>query len=631
MKEGLSERLFINRLCNESKAGEKFCFILGSGASWSSGIPTGREFMRHWREELLAEEEHTPGYLSDLCRQVGLSPEEFDRIVRSREEPNSEDYFTLYDLRFEGKPVEAAQYLENAMANKFPGCGHCFLATFLHKTPNRLVITTNFDSLVEDALFIYHSAHPRVLGHESLAPFLSSNLNRPVVAKIHRDLFLAPKNRKKELENLEEAWKAPLTKVLSEYIPIVIGYGGGDQTLMSLLEQIQLRNIYWCLRNEKPSPRIEKILEQNHGEWVPILGFDELLFQINERYPYKNSLGDPGQYIVHVAEERRKKFNSSVDKVKERYATVEKEWISGISADTTGVAAAVIQFEERTECIPRPRPEVETQIYTIRLELARDHFQKVLDLCTEALSKHPEEPRLYYLRSTAYHQLGNYTKALEDASKAIQLDPENPKYYMSRAATFFQMMHYEASLEDNRKAIQLDVNNPRYYLMQSATLYSMERYEEALETASKALQLNPDEPMYYCGRSLTLRAMGRYEESLVDIGTAIQLDPNNPTYYADRSLALSSMNSYDDALSDANKTIQLCQNNASYYNNRSLILGAMGFFKKALIDINQAIRLDPDKPNYYDSRAITLRALGRTEEAQQDEEQARALRAGASH
>lgn len=42
MQEGLSEKLFIDRICKESKAGEKFCFILGAGASWSSEIPTGR-------------------------------------------------------------------------------------------------------------------------------------------------------------------------------------------------------------------------------------------------------------------------------------------------------------------------------------------------------------------------------------------------------------------------------------------------------------------------------------------------------------------------------------------------------------------------------------------------------------
>ena len=362
---------------------------------------------------------------------------------------------------------------------------------------------------------------------------------------------------------MEDAWKAPLTKVLSEYIPIVIGYGGGDQTLMSLLDQIHLRSIYWCLRNEKPSPRIEKILERNHGEWVPILGFDELLFQINERYPYENPPGDPGQYIKHVAEERRKKFNSSVDKVKERYTTVEKERISGISADTTGVAAAVMQYEERTERTLGPQPEVEGQIYAIRLELTRGHSQKALGLCTEALSKHPGEPRLYDLRSTAYHTLGYYAEALEDANQVIQLDPNKPEYYYGRGVTLHEMKRYEDALEDKNKAIQLDPENPRYYDQRGVTLHAMKRYEDALEDRNKAIQLDPKNPRYYEQRSTTLYAMKRYEDALEGDNKAVHLAPTNPDYYA--------------------------------------------------------------------SRAITLRALGRTEEAQQDEEQARALRAGANH
>lgn len=523
MQEGLSEKLFIDRICKESKAGEKFCFILGAGASWSSGIPTGRDLMRKWRTELGKEEEHNPGYLDALCQHAGLPPEEFDRIVRSKEEPNSEDYFALYDLRFDGKPVEAAQYLENAMANKFPSCGHCFLATFLNRTHNRLVITTNFDSLVEDALFIYHSTHPRVLGHESLAPFLSSNSQRPVVAKIHRDLFLGPKNREKELQDLEEAWKAPLTKVLSEYIPIVIGYGGGDQTLMSLLERIDLRGIYWCLRNERPSERVRKILEKSHGEWVPILGFDELLFQMNERYPYEGELGDPCQHIQTVANERCKKFQEHLGKVKAQYGVTRKESFVKSSVDTTGVMTAVAQYEERSERSAGPQSEVEVRISAIRLELAKNHSQKAVVLCTQALQDHPNECRLYDLRGTAYYRLEEYESALIDEGKAIQLDPKNQKFYSRRGEILIVMGRYEEALEDYHQAICLAPEDEWPYVYRGSILCAMKRYEEALEDYNRAIQLNPECMWYYKSRAIILRALGREEEAQQDEETAESL------------------------------------------------------------------------------------------------------------
>ena len=59
------------------------------------------------------------------------------------------------------------------------------------KGRNNLVITTNFDSLVEDALFMYTSSKPLVINHELLADYAGDpNISRPIIAKVHRGIFL---------------------------------------------------------------------------------------------------------------------------------------------------------------------------------------------------------------------------------------------------------------------------------------------------------------------------------------------------------------------------------------------------------------------------------------------------------
>ena len=49
------------------------------------------------------------------------------------------------------------------------------------------------------------------------------------------------------MSNLSDEWKRPLQQAFEKYIPIVIGYGGGDHTLMSFLENeaLKLENIYY--------------------------------------------------------------------------------------------------------------------------------------------------------------------------------------------------------------------------------------------------------------------------------------------------------------------------------------------------------------------------------------------------
>lgn len=322
---------------------------------------------------------------------------------------------------------------------------------------------------------------------------------------------------------MEEAWKAPLTKVLSEYIPIVIGYGGGDQTLMSLLERIDLRGIYWCLRNERPSERVRKILEKSHGEWVPILGFDELLFQMNERYPYEGELGDPCQHIQTVANERCKKFQEHLGKVKAQYGVTRKESFVKSSVDTTGVMTAVAQYEERSERSAGPQSEVEVRISAIRLELAKNHSQKAVVLCTQALQDHPNECRLYDLRGTAYYRLEEYESALIDEGKAIQLDPKNQKFYSRRGEILIVMGRYEEALEDYHQAICLAPEDEWPYVYRGSILCAMKRYEEALEDYNRAIQLNPECMWYYKSRAIILRALGREEEAQQDEETAESL------------------------------------------------------------------------------------------------------------
>lgn len=192
-------------------------------------------------------------------------------MLRPDAKLSNTDYFTLFDLRFAGQTSAAYNALERAMDGKQPGFGYYPLSMLLTKTENKLVITTNFDTLTEDAIFIYTHKHPLVVGHESLAGFMGNNVRRPVIAKVHRDLFFSPMNRNMDMQALADGWEKPLENALQKYIPIVIGYAGGDRTLMTLLRKLKLKKIYWCYVGQKPNDDIAGLVEKNRGNLVKIL------------------------------------------------------------------------------------------------------------------------------------------------------------------------------------------------------------------------------------------------------------------------------------------------------------------------------------------------------------------------
>lgn len=200
----MREKRFLDHISENYQAGQQYCFILGAGASRASGIRTGEEKMREWYDYL---QKKGTDYIEDCEKELQLKREDYAPIFEEGHNLKNDDYFTLFDLRFAGKPNVAYAYLEKEMEGKYPSYGYYPLAMLLAHTRNRLIITTNFDTLIEDALYTYTFRHPLVVGHESLASYISNDTQHPVIAKIHRDLLFRPLNRKEDMGKLKEEWK----------------------------------------------------------------------------------------------------------------------------------------------------------------------------------------------------------------------------------------------------------------------------------------------------------------------------------------------------------------------------------------------------------------------------------------
>lgn len=279
---------FLHQLRESYDCGRRFCFVLGAGASKSSGIKTGVELIDEWRKKLLKQYSADPRLIESIAHLVGIEDEDLSRILGPSYEIQSTDYFTFYDLMYPGDPLIAYTDLQKLMEGKEPSIGYYALAVILELTENKLAITTNFDSLIEDAVSLYSGKHALVVGHGSLASFIGSvqSEGRPTVAKVHGDLLLSPKNDRYTLnKRLEDNWRSALTVALARYTPIVIGYAGGDHTLMNLLGELKnLDVVYWCTMKKSDEQEEKHIAEfmkkERHRYLVPIEGFDDVMLNI---------------------------------------------------------------------------------------------------------------------------------------------------------------------------------------------------------------------------------------------------------------------------------------------------------------------------------------------------------------
>lgn len=428
---------FLAAMKESCENGKRFCFILGSGASVESGIPMGLELEKTWMEELPKHYSvNLPGVdaqkeIRETAEKLGIDYTAIAREYKKNKALPSKYYFDLYKLRFYPNAGDGYKYLEKIMENKQPSFGYYPLVKLLtdrDKYPgNNLVITTNFDSLAEDALFIYTEQKPLVINHEVLADFMKNNLSRPVIAKIHRGLFFDPFNRPEEVDHLPEKWRPILQQAFRNYTPVVIGYGGGDNSLMEFFKNASsedLAEIYWCYLDDYGLPQngIADIVKKHNGYFVKTDGFDSMMFMLGEAFYQDDDVyHDVEKYIRTIDDKRIKEYNDQRGKLMKKY------------------------FEKPD------KDESEKQIF----EVMRQSDARVLQTLQEKEKKEGLEAEEYFKMAQIYELGENYENAIQCYSKAIEMAPNNPEYRRNRGLAYIVLEEYGKAVENFDKATEL--------------------------------------------------------------------------------------------------------------------------------------------------------------------------------
>ncbi|HEY0549349.1 MAG TPA: hypothetical protein VGF13_07070 [Verrucomicrobiae bacterium] len=360
-----------------------FCWVLGSGASIQSGIPAGGTLADQWLKELHEMEDFSGGPLEKWATAKNLGIENFDFAKAASFYP------FIYQRRFRDYKDQGYAVLEDVMDKAEPSYGYSVLAQIMAGTEHKAAVTTNFDNLLADALAVYTSVLPLVCGHESLTGYIRPKLRRPLIAKIHRDLLLQPKNDPEEICELPKEWAEALRLILQTFTPIVIGYGGNDRSLMNFLKTADLiqGGIFWCHRvGKEPELAIQEIVERHHGKLVPILGFDELMLQLWE----KLHLPDPLPHLQETHDKRKAEFQKQFVQLGERISAPGKT--KAVEAELKPVReaakAAVERLTKETEWhskIDVQRTPYQNLEYAWYLAAVRHEYEKAERLFREAI------------------------------------------------------------------------------------------------------------------------------------------------------------------------------------------------------------------------------------------------------
>jgi hypothetical protein len=259
--------------------------LVGSGLSRAAGIPTGWEItvdlikqlaaLDHvkehddWTQWYREKYDKEPSYSEIIAEMASTSAERRAVLHRYIDAPEGEDV---------RKPTKA----------------HHAIARLVASGAVRVVVTTNFDRLIENALR-EAGVEPTVIANaDAIAgatPLIHSNCT---VIKVHGDYLDARiKNTDAELEDYSPTMNALLDQVFDNFGLLIVGWSGEwDTALRSAILRAPSRRypVYWAARGNV-SGLAQDLLDQRGGRSFPITDADAFFEKLVKRLrPYGKHL-----------------------------------------------------------------------------------------------------------------------------------------------------------------------------------------------------------------------------------------------------------------------------------------------------------------------------------------------------
>lgn len=281
---------------------KRFCFVLGAGASRASGIPSGQNLVDQWDEYIRRR---------DSQKEYEIWQREME--IRSKQDQYAH-YSDYYKKRFAEDEADGPTFIRNVTAKAEPSAGYLALANVMTGTANNIVLTTNFDKLVETSIFRDTAQIPWVISTEEELKYLDLYADYPKILKLHGDMFNNMRNTTEETQRLDLSWKEMLKDVLKTYHPVFIGYAGNDPGLMGYLESVagQIKRPYWLYyREDELTERIWKFVANSGGCFVDgRIGFDGVLMHLFDRFHFQKA-------YMEQAKEREQVFQAKWQEAKD--------------------------------------------------------------------------------------------------------------------------------------------------------------------------------------------------------------------------------------------------------------------------------------------------------------------------
>ena len=287
-----------------------YVLLLGSGVSRAAGIPTGWEIVMDLTRRLAAAEGQDagadpatwyrgrfggePDYSKLLEALAGTAAERRD-LLRGYFEPSADELTS--DLK---RPTKA----------------HRAIARLARGGYVRVIVTTNFDPLIETALRDEGITPAVISSPDAIRGAMPLQHETATVIKLHGDyLDTRIKNTPGELEAYDPLFDQLLDRVLDEYGLVVCGWSGAwDEALRAAITRCPTRRFttFWAAKGPL-GEEAERLARHRAATVIPIESADAFFESIADRVESLEELNRPHPASAAVALAALKRYVSTAE------------------------------------------------------------------------------------------------------------------------------------------------------------------------------------------------------------------------------------------------------------------------------------------------------------------------------
>lgn len=273
-----------------------YALLLGSGVSTGAGVPTG------W------------GVVSNLVEKVAAAQDPDDVASHELAAEDPEAWWAANgtgDLGYSSllaamAPTPAArqgllqEYFvptddEREQNIKVPSPAHHAIAQLVKRGIVKVILTTNFDRLMEQALDAAGIQYQVITRPEAVAGMTPLPHAGPTVIKLHGDYAeLDTRNTIDELTEYPDQWTEILARIFADYGLLISGWSGDwDKALVNALQSARRRYpLYWDSRSAKGTAA-QQLIGMHQGNIINAESADELFKDLAASVEALEKLAEP--------------------------------------------------------------------------------------------------------------------------------------------------------------------------------------------------------------------------------------------------------------------------------------------------------------------------------------------------